>query len=152
MKLILLCVGALKAGSEQDLLEQYRTRLSWPFEMREVICRKSGLPEQVKSWEGDLLLQVLEPDTVIVGLDERGTSLTSLEFAKILENYRNEGLKSLTFIVGGADGFSEPVRKRCQRLISFGRMTWPHLLVRGMLVEQLYRAQQILIGHPYHRA
>lgn len=152
MKLTLLCVGALKAGLEQDLLEQYRTRLSWPFDMREVICRKGGLPEQIKSWEGDLLLQAIESDTVVIGLDERGTSLTSLEFAKILENYRNEGLKSLTFVIGGADGFNDPVRKRCHRLISFGRMTWPHLLVRGMLVEQLYRAQQILIGHPYHRA
>jgi 23S rRNA (pseudouridine1915-N3)-methyltransferase len=152
MKLTLLCVGALKASPEQDLLEQYRTRLSWPFDMREIICRKRGLPEQTKSWEGDLLLQAIEPDAVVIGLDERGTSLTSLEFAKTLETYRNEGLKSLTFVIGGADGLSDPVRKRCQKLVSFGRMTWPHLLVRGMLVEQLYRAQQILTGHPYHRA
>ena len=151
MKLILLCVGTLKAGPEKDLLDQYRTRLSWPFEMREVVCRKTGAPDQVKSWEGDLLLQAIEADSVVIGLDERGKSPTSPEFAHILDTYRNEGVKSLIFIIGGADGLSDAVRSRCQRLLSFGHMTWPHLLVRGLLLEQIYRAQQILIGHPYHR-
>ena len=151
MKLILLCVGTLKSGPEKALLEQYRARLSWPFEMREVICRKIGTSDQVKKWEGELLFQAIETDSVVIGLDERGTSLSSTEFAQILEGYRNEGIKSLTFVIGGADGLSDAVRARSQRLISFGRMTWPHLLVRGMVVEQIYRAQQILIGHPYHR-
>ncbi len=151
MKLILLCIGTLKASPEKSLLDQYRARLSWPFEVKEVLCRKSGSPHQVKTWEGELLLHALEPDTVVIGLDERGTGLTSLEFAKTLETYRHAGTKSLTFVIGGADGLSDAVRKRCQRLISLGRMTWPHLLVRGLLAEQLYRAQQILIGHPYHR-
>lgn len=151
MKIVLLCVGTLKAGPEKDLLNQFRARLSWPFEMREVSCRKTGTSDQVKSWEGELLLQAIDPDSIVIGLDERGASLTSPEFAKILDHYRNEGIKSLTFLIGGADGFSDAVRSRCQRLISFGQMTWPHLLVRGLLVEQLYRAQQILIGHPYHR-
>jgi len=119
--------------------------------MREVICRKIGTSDQVKKWEGELLFQAIETDSVVIGLDERGTSLSSTEFAQILEGYRNEGIKSLTFVIGGADGLSDAVRARSQRLISFGRMTWPHLLVRGMVVEQIYRAQQILIGHPYHR-
>jgi len=152
MKLTLLCVGVLKTGPEKDLLDQYHARLSWPFDMREVVCRKKGSSIQVKAWEGDLLLQAIESGTVVIGLDERGTSLSSLEFAQTLKNYRDEGVKSLSFVIGGADGLSAPVQKRCQRLLSFGRMTWPHLLVRGMLVEQIYRAQQILIGHPYHRA
>jgi len=78
-------------------------------------------------------------------------SFTSIEFAQTLKNYQNEGVKSLTFIIGGADGLSKEMTDRCQHLISFGRMTWPHLLVRGMLLEQIYRAQQILFGHPYHR-
>jgi 23S rRNA (pseudouridine1915-N3)-methyltransferase len=151
MKLIVLCVGTLKSGPEKDLLEQYRARLSWPFEMREVVCRKVGTSDQLKKWEGELLLQAIESDSVVIGLDERGSSPTSPEFAQILDTYRNEGIKSLSFVIGGADGLSDEVRARCQRLISFGRMTWPHLLVRGMVVEQLYRAQQILIGHPYHR-
>lgn len=151
MKLILLCVGTLKSGPEKALLEQYRARLSWPFEMREVVCRKISTSNQVKDWEGELLLQAIEPDSVVIGLDERGKSPTSPEFAQLLDVHRNDGIKSLTFIIGGADGLSEAVRARCLQLISFGRMTWPHLLVRGMLVEQIYRAQQILIGHPYHR-
>lgn len=141
----------MKAGPERDLLDQYRTRLSWPFEMREVICRKTGTSDQVKVWEGEILLQTIDPYSIVIALDERGSSLTSPEFAKVLDQYRNEGIKTLTFLIGGADGLSDAVRSRCQRLISFGRMTWPHLLVRGLLVEQLYRAQQILNGHPYHR-
>jgi 23S rRNA (pseudouridine1915-N3)-methyltransferase len=151
MKLILLCIGTLKSGPEKDLFEQYRARLSWPFEVREVTCRKAGSSSQIKTWEGEILLQALDPNSTVIGLDERGKSPTSPEFAQTLETYRNEGVKTLTFIIGGADGLSDAVRSRCQRLISFGHMTWPHLLVRGMLAEQIYRAQQIHIGHPYHR-
>ncbi|MBS1600482.1 MAG: 23S rRNA (pseudouridine(1915)-N(3))-methyltransferase RlmH [Bacteroidetes bacterium] len=151
MKLILLCVGNLKAGVEKDLLDQYRTRLSWPSEIKEVVCRKSGTPDQVKIWEGELLLQTIESTSIVIGLDEQGDLLTSVEFAEILNIYRNEGVRSLTFVIGGADGLSNPVRKRCQRLVALGRMTWPHLLVRGLLAEQIYRTQQILAGHPYHR-
>ena len=152
MKLILLCVGNLKTGLEKDLLDQYRTRLSWPFEIKEVVCRKSGSPDQMKLWEGELLLQAIEPTSILIGLDEQGSLLTSVEFADILSFYRNEGVKSLTFIIGGADGLSDLVRKRCHRLMALGRMTWPHLLVRCLLTEQIYRAQQILAGHPYHRS
>lgn len=141
----------MKAGPEKDLLEQYRVRLNGHFEIREVICRKTSMSNQIKNLEGELLLQAIDPDSIVIGLDERGTSLTSPEFANVLAHYRNEGVKSLTFLIGGADGLSNAVRDRCQRLLSFGRMTWPHLLVRGLLVEQIYRAQQILSGHPYHR-
>jgi 23S rRNA (pseudouridine1915-N3)-methyltransferase len=151
MKITLLCVGNLKASLEKDLLDQYRTRLSWPFEMKEIVCRKSGPPDQVKIWEGEILLQAIEPASTVIGLDEQGDLLTSVEFAEILNTYRNEGVRSLTFVIGGADGLSDLVRKRCQRLVALGRMTWPHLLVRGLLAEQIYRAQQILAGHPYHR-
>lgn len=152
MKFVLLCVGALKASPEKELLSQYQVRLSWPLEIQEIVCRKHGSANQVKDWEGDLLLQALGPGVTAIGLDEGGSSITSVEFAHILKAYQDEGAKSLAFIIGGADGLSEPVKNRCQRLISFGRMTWPHLLARGMLIEQLYRAQQILMGHPYHRA
>lgn len=151
MKINLVCVGNLKSGPEKALLDQYRARLSWAFEVKEVVCRKAGSAAQIKEWEGDLLLGAIDNDSVVMGLDERGKAITSLEFAKMLDSCRNQGVKSLTFVIGGADGFSNAIRKRCQHLISFGHMTWPHLLVRGMLVEQLYRAQQILIGHPYHR-
>lgn len=151
MKLILSSIGSLKTGPEKDLVDQYRTRLSWPFEMRESVCRKEGTPDQVKNWEGELLLQGIDPDATVIGLDERGQLLTSFEFAHLIERYQHERQKSLVFLIGGADGLSEPLRRRCHHLLSFGRMTWPHLLVRGMLVEQIYRAQQILSGHPYHR-
>lgn len=151
MKIIILCVGTLKGGPEKNLLEAYRERLSWPLEIKELVCRKAGAPSQIKTWEGELLLQAIEGCSVVIGLDERGQLLTSLEFANVLDTYRNEGQKTVAFVIGGAEGLSDAVRARCQRILSFGRMTWPHMLVRGMLVEQIYRAQQILIGHPYHR-
>jgi 23S rRNA (pseudouridine1915-N3)-methyltransferase len=151
MKLILVCVGNLKAGPEKALFDHYKSRITWPFEIREVVNRKEGTAQQVKEWEGDLLMAKIEPDSVIIGLDERGKSVSSTEFAQMLGNWRDDSVRSITFIIGGADGLSDAVRQRCHRLISFGQMTWPHMLVRGMLAEQLYRSQQILIGHPYHR-
>lgn len=151
MKRILLCVGHLKGGPEKDLLEQYRTRLNGAFDMKEVVCRKKGSVEQVKEWEGALLMEALDPGSVVIGLDEQGDMMSSQAFSEVLQKFENQGVKTLTFVVGGADGLSLDVRKKCQSFISFGRMTWPHLLVRGMLVEQLYRAQQIKAGHPYHK-
>lgn len=151
MKMTLLCVGTLKSGPEKDLFDQYCSRLSTPLQVKEIICRKAGSPNQIKDWEGELLCQSIEADSMLIGLDERGKSYSSPEFADLIEKYRSEGVKSITFIIGGADGLTDVVRQKCHHLVSFGRMTWPHLMVRGLLAEQLYRAQQILIGHPYHR-
>ncbi|MBM3468881.1 MAG: 23S rRNA (pseudouridine(1915)-N(3))-methyltransferase RlmH [Alphaproteobacteria bacterium] len=152
MKLILLCVGTLKSGPEKDLFDHYCARLSWPLEVKEIVCRKQGSADQIKEWEGTLLCQSLESNSFVIGLDERGKLLTSFEFAQTLEKFKLERVKTLTFVIGGADGLSDSIRSRCHHLVSFGRLTWPHMLVRGMLAEQLYRAQQILNGHPYHRA
>lgn len=151
MKLILLCVGNLKTGPEKALFDHYKSRLTWPLEVREVVCHKTGSAQQLKGWEGELLTQKIDADSVIIGLDEKGKSMSSIEFAQMLGSWRDEGVKSIIFIIGGADGLSEAVRKRCHHILSMGQLTWPHMLVRGMLAEQIYRAQQILIGHPYHR-
>jgi 23S rRNA (pseudouridine1915-N3)-methyltransferase len=151
MKIVLLCMGALKTGPEKALLDQYQARITWPFVIKEFVCRKTGTPEQMKNWEGELLLQALESDSIVIGLDERGKSPTSPEFAKLLDDYRIQSVKTVTFVIGGAEGLSDQVKKRCHHMISFGHMTWPHMLVRGMLAEQIYRAQQIISGHPYHR-
>jgi 23S rRNA (pseudouridine1915-N3)-methyltransferase len=88
---------------------------------------------------------------VAVALDGHGTALGSEGFAARLAAWRDGGAGDLAFLIGGADGLSEAVRKRAQMVLSLGPMTWPHFLARGMLLEQLYRAQQILAGHPYHR-
>ncbi|MBB6254707.1 rRNA large subunit m3Psi methyltransferase RlmH [Nitrospirillum iridis] len=86
-----------------------------------------------------------------MALDERGKALPSEAFARQVGAWRDGGVADLAFVIGGADGLAEEVRRRASLLIAFGPMTWPHMMVRGMLAEQLYRAQQILAGHPYHR-
>ena len=86
-----------------------------------------------------------------MALDERGRSLSSAAFADYLGRRRDEGVADLAFVIGGADGLAERVRSRADLVLSLGAPTWPHLLVRGLLAEQLYRAQSILAGHPYHR-
>jgi 23S rRNA (pseudouridine1915-N3)-methyltransferase len=91
------------------------------------------------------------PGTVTVLLDERGVSLTSEEFAARLGRWRDHGRRDIRFVIGGADGHDEAARQSADLLLAFGRATWPHLLVRAMLAEQLYRAVTILTGHPYHR-
>ena len=101
--------------------------------------------------EGRLLLQAI-PDTArIFALDARGKTLDSEGFAGLLSKTAESGVAELAFLIGGADGFDPAVTERADRLLSLGPMTWPHMLVRAMLAEQLFRAQSILTGHPYHR-
>jgi 23S rRNA (pseudouridine1915-N3)-methyltransferase len=87
----------------------------------------------------------------VVALDERGAALSSAAFAERLGTWRDGGIPDLAFLIGGADGLADTVRQRAGLVLSLGLMTWPHLLARGLLLEQIYRAQQILAGHPYHR-
>ena len=93
----------------------------------------------------------IKPDAVVVALDETGQALTSAEFAGRIGKWRDGGTKDICFVIGGADGLDKAVLERAQLTLSFGRLTWPHLLVRVLLVEQIFRAQSILQGHPYHR-
>lgn len=151
MKLLLAAVGHLKSGPEKTLCDQYQQRLTWPFAVKEVVCKKSLSGEALKQAEADLLLQVIPVDSAVIALDERGESLTSQQFAKMIAQFQENSTKTLTFTIGGADGLSAKMRDRSSRLISFGQLTWPHMLVRVMLIEQLYRSQQILANHPYHR-
>jgi 23S rRNA (pseudouridine1915-N3)-methyltransferase len=110
------------------------------------------LPAAVlKAREAELILAALPPGAHFVALDERGAPWSSRELAERLAAWRDQGVTDLAFAIGGADGLDARVLDRANTTLSFGRMTWPHLLVRGMLLEQLYRAQQILAGHPYHR-
>ncbi|MEC7140174.1 MAG: 23S rRNA (pseudouridine(1915)-N(3))-methyltransferase RlmH, partial [Pseudomonadota bacterium] len=103
-----------------------------------------------KAREGTDLLAALPGSSFVIALDERGEDMTSPDFARLLGDRLDQG-QSLSFIIGGADGLSDDVRECADRLIRFGRLTWPHQLVRGLLLEQIYRAETILLGHPYHR-
>ena len=156
MRIGLLAVGRLKSGPILALFDDYVRRLRWPFAITEVEERRRLPHPALKEREGALLLDALEnlnrksPHSVVIALDERGTAFTSTAFAQRLGSWRDQGQDPL-FIIGGADGLAPPVLERAGLTLALGVMTWPHLLVRVLLVEQLYRAQSILEGHPYHR-
>ncbi|MGH6962722.1 MAG: 23S rRNA (pseudouridine(1915)-N(3))-methyltransferase RlmH [Dongiaceae bacterium] len=153
MRILIAAVGRARAGPERDLFEVYRGRLHWPVAVKEVEERRPLATAERVAREGALLLAALPKrgDVAVVALDERGASLSSGELAKKMGAWRDRGVAELAFLIGGADGHGAAVRERADLVLSLGAMTWPHLLVRAMLAEQLYRAQQILAGHPYHR-
>lgn len=152
MRITIAAVGRLRAGPMQDLLSEYLRRLTWPHDIKEVEEKRQMPPEALKRREGELLLQSLPRQASVIALDGRGKSLTSEGFARLIRDYRDAGTGDLAFLIGGAEGLSDQARAAAERSLAFGAMTWPHLLVRVMLAEQLYRAQSILTGHPYHRA
>ncbi|WP_029008667.1 23S rRNA (pseudouridine(1915)-N(3))-methyltransferase RlmH [Azospirillum halopraeferens] len=152
MRLWLAAVGRSRGGPARDLYAEYTGRLSWPLTLKEVEVKKRLPPDELKQREADLLLAAIPATATVVALDERGAALDSAAFARRLGGWRDGSAGDVAFLIGGADGHGEAVRRRADLLLSFGPMTWPHMLVRGMLAEQLYRAQQILAGHPYHRA
>ena len=151
MRLHILAIGRLKPGPELTLYQHYAARLAWPLAVKEIVLRPAGPPEQVRSREGAALLAALPPGARVVALDGKGELLTSEGLAARIGAWRDSGVDCVAFLIGGAEGLDGEVRNRADLLLAFGRVTWPHLLVRGMLAEQLYRAQQILSGHPYHR-
>src|SRR5258708_2337860 len=151
MRLHIVAVGKLKAGPHAALARHYADRLAWPLAIREVEEKRPLPASERREREGALLLAAAPAGAVLIALDERGKTLTSPAFAQKLAVWRDSGTADLAFLIGGADGLAEPVRQKAQLVLSLLAMTWPHLLVRGMLLQQLYRAQQILAGHPYHR-
>lgn len=130
--------GKIGRSAEADLVERYVKRIQWPTKLTELPDRGGRMPD-------------LPPNSVQVVLDERGTALSSTQFARKLESWRDDGKREARFLIGAADGHEKDDRQRADFLLSFGPATWPHLLVRAMLAEQLFRATSILANHPYHR-
>jgi 23S rRNA (pseudouridine1915-N3)-methyltransferase len=129
--------GKIGRSPEAELVERYLKRISWPTKLTELSERAPLPPAQ--------------PASVTVLLDEKGKALSSMELAKTLEQWRDHGTREARFVIGAADGHSAEERAGADLLISFGPATWPHLMVRPMLAEQLFRATSILANHPYHR-
>lgn len=152
MRLLIAAVGKMKAGIEKDLFAQYAERLPWPVEMKEINPCKDSSSDVRKTREAEALLNLVPAGSMIVAMDERGTVETSEAFSSRLARWRDGGARTLAFLIGGADGHGKAVLAKAQHKLSLGPMTWPHLLVRALLAEQLYRAHSILSGHPYHRA
>jgi 23S rRNA (pseudouridine1915-N3)-methyltransferase len=154
MRILILSIGRWKRGPQRALYDEYRGRLAWPVELREIEERRSLPPAKLKARESELLLAALPAERAriaVVALDAGGKPLSSDAFAARLGRWRDEGRAGTAFLIGGADGLAPTALAAADLTLSLGALTWPHLLVRGMLMEQLYRAQQILAGHPYHR-
>ena len=151
MRIAVIAVGRLKSGPESALARQYLDRLVWPVAVREVEERKKLPPDALRKREAELLLAACAKGAVVVALDEKGSCLSSRDFAEKLGRWRDDGVAEIDFVIGGADGLDAAVLDQASLVLSLGPMTWPHQLARGLLLEQLYRGQQILAGHPYHR-
>lgn len=155
MKVQICAVGRLRAGPEKLIIDDYLNRFEktgrglslGPVSVVEVDDRKGG----GISGQASLLRRAVPQGAVICALDERGTIESSPKFARRLEGWRDAGRSDLAFVIGGADGIDPGLRDEADHLLSFGAMVWPHMLVRVMLSEQLYRAASILSGGPYHR-
>lgn len=147
-------VAAVGRGADpptDTLFRDYARRCPWPIRLVEVQPRATLLPDRRREVEADLLLAAAPPGTALVALDADGRDATSEELAARLGAWRDEGRRSATFLIGGADGLAPRALAAAHWRLAFGRLTWPHRLVRAMLAEQLYRATAILAGHPYHR-
>ena len=138
MLLHIVARGKIGRSPEADLVERYVKRIGWPTKVTELPDRGGKVPDTAAR-------------TVAVVLDERGETLSSMQLAKALERWRDGGKREARFFIGAANGHDEAERSTADLLLSFGPATWPHLLVRVMLAEQLFRATSILANHPYHR-
>jgi 23S rRNA (pseudouridine1915-N3)-methyltransferase len=159
MRLQVVAIGRLKAGPEKTLSLDYQARL-------EALGRKAGITRmtvtdfaesqgqtatQRQTEEAKLLTAALPPNAFTLVLDERGKTCSSEGFSQLLQRHLDQGTQDLAFLIGGPDGHGAETRKNAGQLISLGEMTWPHRLVRIMLIEQIYRAVTIMVNHPYHR-
>jgi len=151
MRITIAAVGRWKGDPARAVYETYAARGGWPLTLREVVARKPGGGAAVQAEEAALLDRAAPDGAVRVALDAGGRALNSAGFADWLDARQTAGTRDLAFLIGGADGLAEPLRTGADLRLSLGPMTWPHLLVRGLLAEQLYRAHCILTGHPYHR-
>ena len=138
MLLHIVARGKIGRGPEAELVDRYMKRIAWPTRLTE-LPESGGRPPPAAD------------NGVTILLDEKGEMLGSVDFARRLERWRDDGRREARFMIGGADGFSDEERERADLLLAFGRATWPHLLARAMLAEQLWRATSILANHPYHR-
>ncbi len=150
MRILIAAVGRARRGPVKDLYEDYAGRLPWPVRLREFEADKSRRAAERAKREAASLGDAVPKGALTICLDAAGEALSSETFAHRLEDW-SDRTADLAFLIGGPDGLEASLRKRSDHVLSLGPMTWPHLLARVMLVEQLYRASCILAGHPYHR-
>ncbi len=159
MRLIVIAIGRMKAGPERELAERYRKRFDEigrklgfrGLDIREIPESRARDASTRIAEEAAAISAVVPENSVLVALDERGDNIDSAGLARHLGRFRDQSVASTVFVIGGADGLSPELGAKQKLGLAFGTATWPHQLVRVMLLEQLYRAATILAGHPYHR-
>lgn len=139
MNIDIICVSRMKVSPHLDLIQDYQKRMRWNVTIHEIDPKKDNEASFTK---------LIKPSAILIAMDERGQNIKSTELAKKIEDFQSNHFQ---FIIGGANGLPAPLREKAHFMLSFGKLTWPHMIARVMLLEQLYRAQQILAGHPYHR-
>jgi 23S rRNA (pseudouridine1915-N3)-methyltransferase len=159
MRLLVICIGRLKQGPERELAERYRERFDdigrklgfRGLEIHEIPESRARDPATRIGEEAAAISAAIPDKSVLVALDERGDNIDSSGFARHLGRWRDQSVANTIFMIGGADGLSPDLRRKAKLSMAFGSATWPHQMVRVMLLEQIYRAATILAGHPYHR-
>ncbi len=152
MNLTIIAIGKMKKGSpEKNLIDTYVKQSLWPIRVVELEEKKSLTGLALKQAESELLLKHVPQGAKIIALDERGINISSRDFTSRLLHWQDTGTREVALLIGGADGHADVVRNRADLILSFGKMTMPHMLMRAVLCEQLYRAYTISIRHPYHK-
>lgn len=146
MHITIVAVGKLKPSPLLSLIQDYLTQIHWKVTFKELDPK-----EELRSTFAEKFISFVPKNAFIVALDEKGISFSSLELSQSIEKWQTQGQSHLCFLIGAANGLPALAKQKAQLMLCFGRATWPHMLVRLLLVEQLYRSQQILNGHPYHR-
>ena len=160
MRLVVMSIGRLKQGPERELSERYRERFDdigrklgfRGLDIHEIPESRARDPATRMAEEAAAISALIPEKYMLVALDERGENVDSAAFARHLERWRDQSVANTIFTIGGADGLSPDLQRKAKLRIAFGSATWPHQIVRVMLLEQIYRAATILAGHPYHRA
>jgi 23S rRNA (pseudouridine1915-N3)-methyltransferase len=153
MKISIISIGKFENSPHKAVFEHYLKRIKWKIELRELELKNSLnlSSNELKNREGELILKALKPQSKLIILDENGKDFSSRNFAKLFADFALQGDSNLTFVIGGSDGLSDELKSQAQLKISLSKLTFPHLMVRAILIEQIYRAQSIIAGHPYHR-
>ena len=151
MNIVIASIGKFGNSPHQKVYELYLKRLPWKIDLKELEIKAKISGDLLKEKEGQLLMQAVRSCQQFIVLDEKGQNLDSREFALLLNQTKSTSINNLGFIIGGADGVADSVKKSAKHVISLGKMTFPHLMVRSILLEQIYRAYSIINNHPYHR-
>lgn len=150
MKINIISIGKFKQNDPYKILfEEYKKRTKFDITLKELISKKSLEGDALKAEEGRLILE--NAGSKVISLDERGKIITTSEFKDVFEKFQNQGITELSFVIGGSDGLSQEVRDKSDYILSLGKMVFPHLMVRVILMEQLYRIFTLQNNHPYHK-